>query len=449
MIKLLLPLLLVHSLILSQLIFTAWPEMLSYPYLLTKGFDFSSAVIPYPIGLLVPLALLYKTFGFLPTVLKIFTWVSLLTTDLIVFLILKKLDQKGPILTFLLIYIILQPILDGNMMWFDNATVLPLALSFYFCLGWMKNFGNKYLFLAGLTLAWAAVIKQIALIFLVGFVLFYFLKRGKLTGLIYLLAGSLVVFTPFLTYLIATSSARDFWLWSIYYPSVFWSSTPGYVRLSISSSEILVSILLLLPLVAAISRIKGMLTDKIFLTLVFLISAVVAIYPRFSYFHLQPALLFLILLYFQLAIKRKKFSLLTLSVALVVFGLLAQHSIGSSIRFYSPADQLLTEKIIQEVKIGEKIFLLGLNSSYYALADRLPPKPWVDNFSWYFEIPGVQQKVIEGFQKDEVKVIFRKIPKGGDWYELDVYQPQEVVKFIKSKFTLKETFDDVEIWQKN
>lgn len=448
MIKNLALLLLVHLVILSNLTFTAWPEMLSYPYLLMHGFDYSSAVIPYPIGLLAPLGLIYKIFGFQPIVLKIFTWTSLLITDAVVFLLLKKLAHHGPVVIFLLIYILLSSVLDGNMMWFDNATVLPLALAFYFSLGWIKNFSNKYLFLLGLSLAWAAVIKQIALLFLIGFVLFYFLKRGKLTGLIYLLAGSLVIFAPFLTYLITTSTALDFWLWAIYYPSLYWSKVPGYVRLSLTRSELLVLALLMAPLMAAFFTKRGIWRGQILLTVTFLISAVVAIYPRFSYFHLQPALLFLILLYFQLATKRKISTLLTLGVALVVFGLLMPRTVGSSTRFYSPQDPLL-EKIIQEVENGQKVMLLGLNSSYYVLADRLPPKPWVDNFSWYLEIPGVQQRVIEGLERDHVRVIFRKVPQKGAWYELNVYQPSQLIKFIKSKFSLKETIDDIEIWRKN
>lgn len=453
MIKNLALVLIVHLLVLTNLTFTAWPEMLSYPYLLAHGFDYHNAVIPYPIGLLVPLGLLYKIFGFNPSALKIFTWISLLITDVVVFLILKKLAPKGGVLIFLFIYILLSSVLDGNMMWFDNATVLPLALVFYFSIKWLKDLKPTYLFFTGVAVSAAIVIKQTAFVYLIPLGLFYiFVAKLKLKNLFFYFLGSSIFVVPFLIFLMATNSFIDFWSWAIYYPLTIWSNIPGYVRFSLSRSELLISLLLLLPLIG-ISSTRKKITDKlILLNITLFFCALMAIYPRFSYFHLQPVLLFLVILYFQVTgIIQDKLLFISLIImtTTTIFTLLAPLSIDRSIRFYSREDQIIAQEIVSRVGQSEEVFLLGLNSLYYVLANRLPPKPWVDNYSWYLEIPGVQEQLIEGLKKDGVRVIFRKVPGKGAGYDLNVYQPQKVVNFIKSEFSLKETVDDIEVWRKN
>lgn len=456
MIKLL-PFLLIHLLILSQLTFTAWPEMLSYPYLLTNGFNYNDAAVPYPIGLIAILAVVYKLFGFTPLVLKIFTWIFILVLDVILFLIFRKLTGEYKLVViFMMIYITVQSVLDGNLMWFDNATVLPLALVFYFSLIWLKTHIHKYLFFIGITLAVAIMIKQIAIVYAVGFILFYLIiMKGKFKDLKYLVLGSLIIFTPFIFYLTVSNSLLSFLLWNLYYPLIFWSQTPGYVRYGLSWSELLVLIFLLVPFLSISLQIKKIFANKaLLLTIIFLISALVAVYPRFSYYHLQPALLFLVVLYLQIASRiskqKKTFIVLSLFIALTIFIFLGSRSLGGPTRFYSSDEQALVEKIKTEVKGEEKVFLLGLNSSQYTLSGKLPPKPWVDNFSWYFEIPGVQKKVINGIKNDNVKVIFRKIPQQGEWYQLEVYQPREVVDFIKKSYKKKETIDGkIELWVRN
>src|SRR3990167_1746027 len=82
----------VHSLILSNIQFTAWPEMFSYPYLLNNGFMlYRDQALPYQPLLVLILSKIYIIFGYDINVLKIFTWGIILINDLLIFLISQKL----------------------------------------------------------------------------------------------------------------------------------------------------------------------------------------------------------------------------------------------------------------------------------------------------------------------------------------------------------------------
>src|SRR3989344_9384315 len=88
-------LLLGHLFFLGNMQFTAWPEMLSYPYLVNNGFKlYSDLVHPYPPLLTYILAVLFRVFGVKLIVLKIFTWLLLLINDVLIFKIVGKLARN-------------------------------------------------------------------------------------------------------------------------------------------------------------------------------------------------------------------------------------------------------------------------------------------------------------------------------------------------------------------
>ena len=85
-----------HLLTLSQLTFTAWPEMLSYPYLISKEFiPYKDFIMPYPPGLVFILSTVFNIFGFSLIVLKTFTWILILLIDLMIFLILRRISGRN------------------------------------------------------------------------------------------------------------------------------------------------------------------------------------------------------------------------------------------------------------------------------------------------------------------------------------------------------------------
>lgn len=133
--------LILHLLILSQLTFTAWPEMLTYPYLFSKGFTlYKDFILPYPPALPLILSVVFNLFGYSPYTLKIFTWVMIIIIDLLLYQVLKKITRKdGLSLGLLVVFVVWQALLDGNMLWFDIATVPFLLLALLFSLKWTED----------------------------------------------------------------------------------------------------------------------------------------------------------------------------------------------------------------------------------------------------------------------------------------------------------------------
>ncbi|KKR83014.1 MAG: hypothetical protein UU29_C0008G0123 [Candidatus Daviesbacteria bacterium GW2011_GWA2_40_9] len=361
MTKFFLPALLVlHLLLLSRLIFTAWPEMLAYPYLFTSGFSlYKDFIFPYPPGLVWLLAVVFNFFDYQVEVLNVLTWGMILGIDIILYFILKRITASLFIsLFFLGIFIFLQSFLEGNMLWFDLATVLPLLLGFYFALQWLEKKEIKNLFLTGLFLGLAIMIKQTALLYSVSFVFFYILtiKRINLKELVLLALGPLLLVIPLLIYVIVSESMSHFLNWTLVYPLTQWSKFPGYVDFLISKRYLLVTLLLLIPLGGAILSGKQLLKDKCFLlTLLFLVAALIAIYPRFSFFHLQPAIALSVILFAKISMEippklRLKYRIFLVLVVFISSVLAAKMTWGEGIRFYGSDDQRITPKIVSEVK---------------------------------------------------------------------------------------------------
>ena len=446
-----------HLFILSRLTFTAWPEMLSYPYLFSNGFAlYRDFIMPYPPGLVLVLSGIFKLLGFNPQALVIFTWVLVLLTDLLVFLNLEQAIKKAEVsIYFTGLFIILQSFLDGNMLWFDFATVLPVLGGFLFAQKWLLKNYKRDLFLTVFCISIAVVIKQVAIIYLAFFILYYLTQRRKIIPgeVVVILSGIIIILLPLLLFLLLTGSFVEFWNWTIIYPLFEWSKFPGYVNFAISKKYFLVMVLLFLPISGILLNfIKPLLNKLFWMSLAFLISALIAVYPRFSFFHLQPVLAFLIIvsaIIFNGLDKKFRVFYITLMffvvISLSVF--LFPSQIGGGIRFYGSYERGLARQISDLIKPGEKVFFLGLDSSGYIFTKTLPPKNWSDNFGWYLEIPGVQDWVLEGLKQNPPKFVFRRIPSEGNWYGLGTYQPKKIMDYIFLNYKKEGKIGEgVEIW---
>jgi uncharacterized membrane protein YhaH (DUF805 family) len=421
-----------HLLILSKLQFTAWPEMVSFPYLINHGFiTYKDMVHAYPPLLINILAILYKIFGYNVWVLKTLVWTGIIFSDFIVFLILKKLVKKENLaLIGAVMYIILQPILEGNMIWPDLFIVPFLLFGFLLLL-------NKKYFWAGLTIGLAVLVKQTGVLFLgiSGLYLIYERNRRNITKFIF---GVLVVIIPFLLILILQNSFVDFINWTIIYPSQFWTKFPGYVQLIPTLRENLILLILFIPvsyLLIKKLRQKGE-NKEFYLLLGFFVCGAIGIYPRFSFFHFQSGLAFWVILILYLAKNLEKKYIYGLLLIPVFVSLVNLKSFkDTDVRFWNENDIKLANIIHNDSPVGQSIYLFGLDSNLYALSERLPNKPWLDNFGWYLEIPGVQEKVINSFIQNPPSRVFWATPGNGNWYDIGTYQPQMITDYILKNYT--------------
>lgn len=436
-----------HLFVLTHLRFTAWPEMFSYPYLLNNGFKpYLDIALPYEPLLPLILAAIYKIFGTNLLVLQTFTWVLILASDFLIFLIsVKIIGKKLLSLLPLTVYVFIQPVADGNMLWFDLATV-PFILLAFVSFIYFQNV-KKFL-LVGIFLGMAFFIKQQigVAIALLGF---YLIIMRYLKGLVYYAFGFLIPTLFISVYILSNDLVADYFFWTVITPLKWYPSFPGYVHMPTFREAILIGLMFGSVVTASLYRIKQKNTQFIVAIILFLGTFLTA-FPRFELFRMQPAIALGAVLIAILLPERKKIQILFLIPILLGYLMLLKSNlinINGSPRFYSPEDFRLANFIGSKAE-GQVVYLLGINSLQYVLTDTVPPKPWIDNYVWYMEIPNVQEKALEGLKQASPKIIFRTPPLLGNWFDLGVYQPQKIVDYIYMHYNKSTDMLDqgVEVW---
>lgn len=416
--------------------FTAWPEMLSFPYLFNNGFRlYSDFVFVYTPFLIFCLSIIYKIIGVSVVSMKIATLILIVIGDLLLFLILREVTKNFAATIFVLsIYILLQPILEGNMLWFDLATV-P------FVLGGIYLLLKEKILVGGIMFAIAALTKQNLVVMLIAVAVYILFSKRKKDFFIFLIGPSILALV-FASYLIVTSSLSEFFMWTFWYPVNYWGSFPGYIQMQTTYSQKIILVLLMLPIVIGkLARIsKGS-----SLVIVCTLCSLLLIYPRFSFFHFQLTLA-LICVWYGLVLEKVKGLrryVAFIPLAFIVFVIPRP----SNQEFFSAKTNIISNKIIEQTQTDDSVYLLNLHSGYYVTSNRLPPKPWVDTYGWYFEIPGVQQESIKKWEQLPPTLIVRQIPREGNWFDLGVYEPQDVLYWVQNNYT-RDVENGYEIWKR-
>lgn len=491
-----------HIFLLLNLRFTTWPEMFAYPYLKNEGFLLYKDIIhPYPPLLTLIQSYIYKVFGYDLAVLQIFSWSWILLSSFFVYLNARLLLKKESLaLSTLAIYVLLQPFLDGNMMWFDIAIVLPVSIGTFFALRWVKNIGDRKINLlaAGVFLALASLIKQTAGIFPLLFLIHMFSNKASFKSYFYFLLAPSFFLALFLGRLIQEGQLDDFWNWTLFYPLFHWSNFPGYVQMQPSTRELITLVWLCMPVVSLVLWKPKLIFEKSFsppsrnqwgtgprmkrsvfasadfrpaeartkilrtlspwgFNLIFLFSlgGLLAIYPRFSFFHFQPALIFFVLFYIYTLSQIKKLARVLVCILFFLFLIpyvykpAFQREWQAEPRFYASQDKQLASLISQKIDGSQNIYLLGLPAQLYVMTGTVPPKPWTDNFGWYLEIPRVQEEILYRWDQKPPDFIVWRQPSPGNWFDLSTYQPKKIVQWIENKYTKREEIQPmIWLWQK-
>src|SRR3989338_6645938 len=169
--------LLVHLVLLLNTRFTLWPEMVVYPYLVNKGFFLYKEIInPYPPILTFFLTIFAKIVGYHPVPYQILTWIFILTIDLSIFYIAKKIFKKlHSALASLLFFMILSIPFGVNGLWFDLVqTSFILFATYYFYQYLQKPKQIDTLLLPFFSLTIAFFFKQQAIWLILWFSIFFF-----------------------------------------------------------------------------------------------------------------------------------------------------------------------------------------------------------------------------------------------------------------------------------
>ena len=441
---LILLILLVHLILLINTRFTLWPEMVVYPYLVNKGFFLYKEIInPYPPILTFFLTIFAKIVGYHPVPYQILTWIFILTIDLSIFYIAKKIFKKlHSALASLLFFMILSIPFGVNGLWFDLVqTSFILFATYYFYQYLQKPKQIDTLLLPFFSLTIAFFIKQQAIWLILWFTIVLFLKfRTRIFDIFlknfYLFAPFIFLFLIQILAFWQKGTLFDFIYWTIYFPFFKASTMPGYILLPTLRQFLPIAALFLLftPAFFKTKFETNFLISTAFVSLFFA-------YPRFDYFHLIPSLA-LISVMFGENLKNLSISnfparaVFVFSLFFLVFftGRYLTRNWHQDVRFFEKDVMQAAAFLAKITSSSEPIYIQNGPDQILPLANRLPVKPWADEFPWYLETKDVQDKVLAGIITQNPKFIIFKPYDNGPIYELGVYRPKEITDYLDENY---------------
>lgn len=436
--------LLIHLGLLVYLKFTAWPEMTLWPYLMTKGWmPYRDIAIAHTPLMLIDLSVFTAVFGVGIWQLKVFTWILILGMDGAVFFVARKLWNYKAAVFSLVTFALFQVFFDGNGLWFDLYMGFFAFVSFYF----VRQ--KKYLW-AGVFWALAFISKQTAIWFLVPIWLEVAgnekLKAKSSLNLVY---GSSLVLTVFILLLAVFNLLPDFFHWAVNFGIFILPKAQGQVQLP-GFKNLAVSLFPFIVFIPLILRTKAKYMNLFF----WAVAGSLGAYPRFEFFHFQPALPYLAiasaLVFTEFAKKDilvKYFVFLYVFGSVYLFAIFFMRNYKEGVRFYEKDVQDIVSYVKSNTSPGDRIFVMNWWDNIYALSDRLPATdPWVPQLSWYMEIPDIQEGMINDLQEVKPKII---ILSQYSEVGLSAYIPQKVYNYVMQNYKIKEKVDGINILVSN
>ncbi len=418
--------LIVHVWLSYEVSFTAWPEMITYPWLMEKGFLlYTDVILPYLPLLPWTLFIFFKVFGFSINNLHLFTIIWLGMIDIFIFMIIMKKNGIYPAIIGTLFFIITQFLLEGNGLWFDEFGILFILIA-YFLVEFTKVFKGKY-FLMGALIGLAFLVKQTYILFLIPLLKNYFPHYKKIISII------IAAFIPLgvvMTYFCINRQCQEFMYWSIWHPLFVHSRIPGFM-LPPNRREIILTLLLFLPYLVIFFN------KHTRLWIMGLILSSFLILPRFAYFHLIPALTFVSILLPEI-LKIKKIKMLTVMYLLLFFSLSAFFIIKSwqkPVRFFDPEVLKDRNRLAESLPTNSTIYFYNIPAHYFVMTPFTPIKPWADTFPWYLEVSGVQEQIIQSLH-DTQYVVHTPFQNEGDFIP-GTYKPKLINKYFQEHFSLQ------------
>lgn len=420
---LLLFLLLIHLFFLANLEFTAWPEMLLWPYLILKGWlPYKDMAIAHTPVLLANLAIFFKYFRVGLIQLKVYTWILILGTDVILFFVAKRLWNLKIAVFSLLIYIPLQIFYQGNGLWFDLA-LAPLALLIFY------NLKKENYLWAGIWWGIAFFTKQTAVFFLVP-IFILLLKENFFGGLRFFMRGILFVLILGFLVFYALGFLPEFFFWAFRFGIGKLPLSPGQIHLP-SMRQFLIAIFPLALIILLKTRL-----NKPSLTLIFWsVFAGFGAFPRWEFFHFQPALPFMAISLATVSIGFPKFKIFekaVFSIGLILFSAVIMRQVVRNWKLedrFFEKDTLAVSSYLKSQNKGEKIFLLNAWDNIYVLSETLPAtRPWVPYLAWYLELANVQERLVKDLALVYPKIVITREYQKGD------YKPLKINDFISKNY---------------
>jgi hypothetical protein len=433
-----------HLIFLVFLKFTAWPEMLLWPYMMIQGLlPYKDIAIAHTPHLIADLAVFFKIFGVGILQLKIYTWLLIIATDLIVYWVSDKLWNRKIAIIFTFSFIVLQIFFDGNGLWFDSLLVPFSVVLFYLV-------SKKNYFWTGIIWAVMFLTKQTAVWFLipVGLTLVKNLKFNNIPHVNWqelkkFTFGALIVIVSFILILWVFGILSYFYQWAINFGIFVLPRAQGQIQLPDLKNLIVAGFPFVIIILFLLNK------NRNFYLLIWMIAGSMGAYPRFEYFHFQPALPFLAIIIGIVMYQANKNRLVNIFLVLYLLGfsyLFANYFMRNwkeGTRFLETDVADIVFYVKNNTHENEKIFVLNWWDNIYPLTRTIPATdPWIPQLSWYQDLPGIQEKEIESLKTIKPKLIlFNEYESAG----LAAYKPRKLGDYIDNNYELKEKINGISI----
>jgi len=395
-----------HLYLLKHLVFFPYPELFIYPYLTNQGllpykqiFDqHFPGLMFFPInlgtlGMNTPIDARYWQFGII-----VFTHIMLYVSA-------KKINRSEKWALFVnLIYFIWQPYLEGYVLWIDVFVVPILLLAFYLLT-------KKSLFLSGLFLGVALLFKQVT-IPLIGLVFLYlFFTSEGVKNIISFLFGLFIPVVALVFWVLKLGIWKEFIFWTVTFNLTTFAQM-GRKYPGISDLMKLIPVYgLSIVLISYILFIKKEKKPNFILVVLFFISTLAFAYARFDFVHLQPSLVFALLILTYLIKKlvhRKKYLIagIYVLVSILITSSRYQSLTGSNVLFFGDFEKQVSFKVAELTTPKDVIFAMGTFPHIYQQTNTLPPGSlFVFQFPWFMY--EAENKILSAIISNPPKVIVR------------------------------------------
>ena len=438
----------VHFILLLKVKFTAWPEMLAWPYLTVNGWlPYRDIAIAHTPLLLVDLSVFNAVFGVGLMQLKIYTWILIILTDVLIFYVAKKLWNRKVAFFALLIYIPLHILYEGNGLWFDLA-LAPLALIVFY------NLKKSQYFWAGLCFASALLTKQTAAWFIIP-VMIYFLNVNYFKNIhtlkikiLAFAAGFIIPIVIFLLTLVVFSLQDDFYQWALKFGILYLPKAQGQILFP-GLKQLVIFFIPFSILIPFLIWKKFQANDLV----VWICSGLLGIYPRFEYFHFQPALPFLAigiaLLTSRLSKRQVNIFSVMLGLYLLITGVLFFRFVirnwGKETRFFTDLEKNIATYTISELGEKKEIYVLNYWDSLYAMTNTIPAtRPLIPYIPWYLDYNDLKKTVFNDLRNTMPTIIIK-----GEYTHsgLGSYAVAEIDRLLKEQYIMSFKNENVLIYK--
>lgn len=405
---------LIHSLVLTKLIYFPYPELFIYPYLTNSGLKPYQQILDQHFPGLLFLPVNFDNLGLTtPETARGWSIGIIIINQILLFVIGKKLlgsPARALMVNFL--YLIWQPFFEGWVLWIDSFLPLLLLPAFYLLLGEKGDKGNtedkgdRGIFWAGIFLGLGIVFKQV-LIPLVGFVAVYIvLNEKRLKPLLIFLLGSFIPLFFMIIYLAGIGVLGDFWYWTVVFNLTTYAQFGRGLGPTTAHFTRVLFVFGLALMFLALDIFKRRQSQFL---LIFLVGTLLGLSTRFDFVHFQPALPFAVL---ATVYGFGKLGGLGRFGVIGVYGLVViwwsiifyKGHLGDRVISFDPHTLRLAEKIKSYTTPKEKIFIFGEALHLYQLSNTLPAGDiFAFQFSWFME--HAKDRILDGIKIDRPNII--------------------------------------------